>query len=66
LADLVADYTKDYIRLYPEHREHQERTQSLPPLSEEYMRSDEYLGARREHQQHTRHLGKSKPRARKR
>ena len=60
---LAGENTDEYIR---RHREHQERTQSLPPLSEEYMRSDEYIGARREHQQRTRHLGKSKTRARKR
>jgi len=61
LLNLVADQRAEYIRL---HRERQERTQSLPPLSEKYRRSKEYNRALSK-QQRTRHLPKSKPPARK-
>ena len=61
LMALMADATDEYIR---EHRERQQRTQSLPPLSEKYRRSKEYNRALSK-QQKTRHLPKPKPRARK-
>ena len=54
---LTEDDTDTYIR---ERRERQEPTHSLPPLSDDYLRSKQYLDARRKQLERTRHLGKSK------